>query len=235
MSNAYHTPAYHRYIAEYAADFPLVEEEIEALTLHGLSATWTARHYEAEIPTGETLPNGEPSVCRATRDTGLLTVRDTNGIEYSFDTVDHPLRPIALTLGDRRCILLRRALYGYTLLDIDDLTRPVLDYFPSAVLDGEEAFIFCNAYPLGDLIVLEGCYWASPWLDIFILDPATGRTLHLNAAAGIADVADQSIQTTPDTLSLLATDRDDPTVTAPRLFNLAEIRRLLAAKGAFDL
>ncbi len=238
MPNAYNTPAYRAYIATYNADlaaFSLVEEETETLALHDLTATWTTRDYEMTVTAPR--PDGTLDTYRAACDTALFSIRAADGHDYTFDCIDHPLCPIPLTLGDRKCILLRRALYGYTLLDTADLAHPTLDYFPASVLDGDEAFIISNAYPLGSLMVLEGCYWACSRLDIFILDPATARTLHLNKAADFEDIADGSITTTSDTLTLLTQtlDADENTPPISRTFSLAEIQNLLATQGTFDL
>ncbi len=238
MPNAYNTPAYHAYIAAYTADlaaFPLVEEETQTLTLHGLPATWTTRDYEMTVTVPR--PDGIQNTYRAARDIAHLTIQAPDGRIYTFDAIDHPLLPIPLTLGDRHYILFRRTLYGYTLLDTADLAHPTLDYFPSAVLDGSEAFIICNAYPLGPLIVLEGCHWACSWLDVFILDPISGRTLHLNATANFEDIVDDSIITTPDTLTLLTRTiaPDESTPAIPRTFSLKDIQKLLATQGTFDL
>ncbi len=235
MPNAYNTPAYHAFVADYTADFPLVEEETQTLTLHGLPATWTT--CDSEMTVTSPRPDGTPNIYYAARDTARLTIHAPDGHDYTFDCIDHPLCPIPLTLGDRKCILLRRALYGYTLLDTADLAHPILDYFPASVLDGDEAFIISNAYPIGPLIVLEGYYWACAHLDIFILDPATAQTLHLNKAANLEDIADGSITTAPDTLTLLtrASDADESTPSIPRTFSLKEIQNLLATQGQFDL
>ncbi len=230
MPNAYNTPAYRAYIADYATGFPLVEEETEFLILHGLAVTCTTRLYERE-----------GSHCMESRTTGRLTIRDAAGIEHHFDTVDHVMPPVALTLGECRLILFRRTLYGYTLLDANDIAHPLLDYFPSDVLGGEEMFIFCNAYPMGDLIVLEGCYWAISYGRVFILDPTTGRVLDLNRTADILDVSEQSISTTDDMLILRGRnaefddDLDHEVEGVLYTFTLSDLHTLLNTYGQFDL
>ncbi len=226
MSNAYNTPAYHEYRADYLSDIPLMWEETETFTLHGLSCTLTTRHYEQSV----SIPwEGQTQDIQEARTTGQLTVCDRTGVIHAFDLIDDSPRPIALTLRGKDCILLRRGLYGYTLLDADELSCPVLDYFPSAVLEGEEAFIFCDAYALDDLIVLEGCYWASSYGQVFILDPKTGRALDLNAVADIADVAERSIVATPDALTVRDGEERE------HCFSVPAIRAWLQSHGQTDL
>ncbi len=240
MPNAYNTSVYREYVENYAEDFPLVDRETEAFTLHGLSATMTTHTYEKQVVCGS-LPNGTPTFCLGSRTTAELTVTDRGGVAHTFALTDRPLRPIPLTLGGRDLILFRRNLYGYTLLDADDLATPLLDYFPSAVLGGEEMFIFCYAHPFGDLIVLEGCYWAVSYGRVFILDPATGRVLNLNETAGILDVFENTVTATDDVLTLRGShtesnddlDHDDEGVAYA--FTLSNIHDLLDMHGQTDL
>ncbi len=239
MSNAYNTPAYRDYVKNYTEDFPLVERETEAFAIHGLAATMTTLTYEKEIVCG-TLPDGTPTFCSGSRTTAELTITDRAGIAHTFALTDRPLPPIPLHIGGRDCILFRRNLYGYTLLDATELAHPLLDYFPSAVLDGEEMFIFCYAYPFGDLIVLEGCYWAASYGQVFILDPATGRALDLNTTVGILDVFENTVTATDDTLTLrgrhaeYTDDLDHLDEGVIDTFTLSEIHDLLETHGQTD-
>ncbi len=240
MSNAYNTPAYREYVEHYTEGFPLVERETENFTIHGLAATMTTLTYEKEMVSGS-LPDGTPTFCLSGRTVAELTVTDRAGVVHSFSITDRPLFPIPLTLGGRDLILFRRNLYGYTLLDAADLAHPLLDYFPSAVLDGEEMFIFCYAYPFGDLIVLEGCYWAVSYGRVFILDPATGRVLDVNETAGILDVFENTVTATDDILTLRGrhTEYDDDLdhfdEGVPYTFAFSEIHDLLKTHGQTDL
>ncbi len=240
MPNAYNTPAYRDYVENYTEDFPLVERETEDFTLHGLAASMTTLTYEKEIVCGS-LSDGTPTFCLSGRTVAELTITDRDGVSHAFAITDRPLFPIPLTLDGRDLILLRRDLYGYTLLDAADPAHPLLDYFPSAVLDGEEMFIFCYAYPFGDLIVLEGCYWAVSYGRVFILDPATGRVLDLNETAGILDVLENTVITTADTLTLRGrhTEYDDDLDHVDEgvtyTFALSEIHDLLETQGQTDL
>ncbi len=240
MPNAYNTPAYRDYVENYTEDFPLVERETEEFTLHGLAASMTTFYHEREEKAG-CLPDGTPTFYLASRETAVLTVTDRSGVAHTFAITDTPLFPIPLTVRGRELILFRRNLYGYTLLDAADIATPLLDYFPSAVLDGEEMFIFCYAYPFGDLIVLEGCYWAVSYGRVFILDPATGRVLDLNETAGILDVLENTVITTADTLTLRGrhTEYDDDLDHVDEgvtyTFALSEIHDLLETQGQTDL
>ncbi len=232
MPNAYDTPAYRAYIANHAVDasWTLVDEEIETFTMHARPATRITRTWERQTDTS-----------RQSLETGRLILQDANGAAHTFDTVDRVFPPVPLTLRNRNCVLFCRTLYGYTLLDVADMAHPLRDYFPSAVLAGEESFIVCSALPLDDLIVLEGCYWACARNDVFILAPSTGLTLHLNAVAEMEDVVEHSVSATSHTLTLREIgagdryDRESPSAGTLRTFTLDQIREMLEKHGQTDL
>ena len=64
-------------------------------------------------------------------------------------------------LNGHSYLLFRKTLYGFTLIDTESLCE-FYNYIPQAIKTGEESFIITDVKQIGEIFVLDGCYWACP-------------------------------------------------------------------------
>ena len=122
---------------------------------------------------------------------------------YECDCVDLEIPFLSLiTVEGKPCICFSKCLYGFTLLNVDSL-EVEYEYFPEKVLNGEESFIITEAKNFGRLLILDGCYWACPYM-VFAYDHNSRRFLPLSDRLGMMFDVNAVI----DNQTLIVTGRD---------------------------
>jgi hypothetical protein len=91
-----------------------------------------------------------------------------------------------------RGLCFRKTLYGFTLLDAETLTEEY-EYFPEAVLLGDESFIITKVMQLDELLLFAGCYWACPYA-CFVFDHQTKQFWNVSTACHIVDCDEIRLQ-----------------------------------------
>lgn len=194
MANAYGTKKYNEYIQGYLSSFDFDKVDEECFVFSGLKAT--AAHYEYWEKTVGYYKHAEKTV---------VTITDKNNAPHVYECIDAFFTPYEFEHNGSKYLLFRKSLYGYTILNLTDFSE--INYFPSDVLDGREAFIICEAKIFKTVLVLGGCFWAGPY-ECYALDLASLKTANISAPHGINDVADGGITISADTLVLHGSDNE---------------------------
>ncbi len=174
MANAYGTKAYEEYVEEYRR---IPGEYARVIT------TKTEEHFETNGIRCELVrywydiyENAEDEFASAGRTSGEITVTRPDGQSRTYDTIDDMMKPQVFSVRGAAYVFFRKALYGCCIVDLRDFSE--YNYFPSAVLEGGEAFISTAVYGLHDLLIIEGCYWAVPY-ELCVLDTESKKSIRL--------------------------------------------------------
>lgn len=153
---------------------------------------------------------------------------EKNGLKYECVCIDqhhwdNSLFPLKINGKDYLCF--RKTLYGFTLLNAETLTEEY-DYFPEAVVTGDESFIIADAKSFSDLVIFYGCYWACPY-GCYAYDHSQKRFVCISLESVIYDSDPPEI--IGDKLVLKCVTKDG----AEKEISLSEkdIRALLASNG----
>ena len=108
-----------------------------------------------------------------------------------------------VVLNGQRLICFRKTLYGFTLINADNL-RVEFEYFPEYLVEGEESFIIVNVKQIENILIFEGCYWACPY-QCFAFDYEKKLFLDVSKMCGIVSLDQTALQ--ENTLILSGTDK----------------------------
>ena len=122
-------------------------------------------------------------------------------------------------------ICFRKTLYGFTLLDTETLTE-TYNYIPKAMLNGEESFIIVDVKQLGDLLILEGCYWAYPY-ECFVFDIDKKLFVNISKFLNMESLEEASVNGN----KLILTDTDGVT----KEISKEDIARLICENGCAEI
>ena len=128
MANAYGTDKYIEYINEYFAsgDFKKVGEENRTFNNLKTKTEYFEHHYKISGYDG-------------LKEKTVMTITDKTNIKHTYECIDTFFTPYEFEYKGTQYLIFRKSLYGYTILNLTDFTEK--NYFPSRVLEGEEAFI----------------------------------------------------------------------------------------------
>ncbi|MDE7107668.1 MAG: hypothetical protein K2O39_05030 [Clostridiales bacterium] len=187
MANAYGMDKYIEYINEYLAsgDFQKVGEE--NCIFNNLSAKIEYFEYNYKISGYDGL-----------KEKTMITITDKAGVKHTYECIDTFFTPYEFEYKGTQYLIFRKSLYGYTLLNLTDFTEQ--NYFPSRVLEGDEAFIICEAKILKNLLALGGCLWGGPY-ECRVLNLDTLEIANISELCGIPDIAGE-INVSADALIL---------------------------------
>lgn len=179
MANAYGTDKYIEYINEYLAsgDFQKIGEE--SYTFNNLKTKIEYFEYNYKISGYDGL-----------KEKTIITITDKTNTKHVYECIDTFFTPYEFEYKDTQYLIFRKSLYGYTLLNLTDFTE--INYFPSRVLEGDEAFIICEAKILKNLLVLGGCLWGGPY-ECRILNLDTLEVADISELCNISDIAGEII------------------------------------------
>ncbi len=210
MANAYGTDKYIEYVNEYLAsgDFQKIGEE--NYTFNNLQATIEYFEYNYKMSGYDGL-----------REKTIITITDKTNAKHTYECIDTFFTPYEFEYKGTEYLIFRKSLYGYTLLNLTDFSE--INYFPSSVLEGDEAFIICEAKILKNLLVLGGCLWGGPY-ECRVLNLDTLQVANISELYGITDIAGE-ISVSDDALVL----QDESTnnvikVDYERLVELVELK-----------
>lgn len=179
MANAYGSDEYNNYIKEYlsSANFEKVDED--CCTFNKMKTT--IEHFEY---------NYKIYGCTGQREKTIITIVDKHIRKHTYQCIDEFLYPYEFSYNGCQYIIFRKTLYGYTILNLDDFTE--INYFPSEVINGSEAFIICEVKIFKDLLILGGCFWGGPY-ECYALSLGTFEIANISRLLGIKDVQDNEI------------------------------------------
>ncbi len=110
-----------------------------------------------------------------------------------------------ISIEEQRFICFRKTLYGFSLLNVDNLLVEY-EYFPEHVIHGEESFIITDVKQLDAILIFDGCYWACPY-GAFAFDYKTKRFLDLSRMCNVFDLDKTEVQ--GNNLIIFGTDEND--------------------------
>ncbi|MDE5592687.1 MAG: hypothetical protein K2I75_02000, partial [Clostridiales bacterium] len=125
------------------------------------------------------------SGCDGLKEKTVMTITDKANTKHIYECIDTFFTPYEFEYKGTQYLIFRKSLYGYTILNLTDFTEK--NYFPSRVLEGEEAFIICEAKILKNLLVLGGCLWGGPY-ECRVLNLDTSQIANISKICNITDV-----------------------------------------------
>jgi hypothetical protein len=193
----------HKYIAAYknGGDFRFTHREVTEKC--GIRITIDFRESSESYSNPE---SGMPQPCGARQTAQVLMEKGDLCCRYECVEIQcchDTFFPV--TLLGKHYLLVRKTLYGFTLVDTETLCE-TYNYFPSAVLEGQESYIIADAHSFEDLLIFDGCYWACPYV-YFLCDPVRNRFADLSAAYGLL-ASDNGIQPHDGQLTLIGEDNE---------------------------
>ncbi len=153
---------------------------------------------------------------------------EKNGLKHECDCYGALNIYLPVRVNGRDCVLFSKTLYGFTLLDAEALTE-IYEYFPKAVLDGEESFIVAEVKQLDDILIFGGCYWAAPE-ECFAFD--YHKKLFFNVSQELGILSNERIAVCGDVLILTGTDENGEEV--EKSVSKQELCRLIEEKGTSE-
>ena len=215
MANVYGTDKYNDYINEYLAsnDFQKIGEENRTFNNLETKIEYFEYHYKISGYDG-------------LKEKTIITITDKANTKHIYECIDAFFMPYEFGYNSSQYLIFRKSLYGYTLLNLTDFTET--NYFPSRVLEGEEAFIICEAKILKNLLALGGCLWGGPY-ECRILNLDTLQVANISELCGITDIAGD-INVSADALIL----KDESTNNIIKL-EYERLNELVELKHAEDL
>lgn len=178
MANAYGSEEYDKYIKDYDQYKFDKSDEIKC-TFNGLDAV--IEYFDCSF---------EKFGIKNYREKTILTLVDSNGVKHIYECFETFMFPFEFKYNGASYIVFRKTLYGYTLLNLDNFEE--INYFPSDVLEGEEAFIICEVKIINDILIFGGCYWGGVY-RCYALDLKTLKVIDLSQINNISDIADNGI------------------------------------------
>lgn len=88
---------------------------------------------------------------------------DESIYKYAAYDEHRPILNLIAHANGRECLLIKRDLYGYSVLDVQSLQTA--DFIPAEMLEDKETFIWTDTVycPHTNVLAVNGCYWACPW------------------------------------------------------------------------
>lgn len=204
-----------KYISEFVADFSFRFVEHVSKTIKGISIEIDVMEYT------DAYTNREKS----------HIVMKKDDLKYECDCTDvHDWQNsfYCITLRGKTYLCFRKTLYGFTFLNVDTL-KEEYDYFPSQVLEGNESFIIVDAKSIGNIIIFDGCYWASPYF-CFAYDHEKKLFLNLSDIYNIN--SECKFEISGGVLEMTGTNKNNEITKIT--VNQIEISHLLAEYGTSD-
>lgn len=97
-----------------------------------------------------------------------------------------------IKLNGHSYLLFRKTLYGFTLIDTENLCE-FYNYVPQAIKTSEESFIIVDAKQIGEFLVFDGCYWAYPY-ECFAYDFKSKLFVNISNYLGIASLDESMVK-----------------------------------------
>ena len=132
-------------------------------------------------------------------------------------------------LNERSYLLFRKTLYGFTLIDTESLCE-FYNYIPQAIKTGEESFIITDVKQIGEIFVLDGCYWACPY-ECFAYDFKS--KLFVNASNYLGIISLDEIAIKDNKLILYGIDNNKNDVT--KEITSQELKSLISKNGKSEI
>ena len=188
MSNVYGSEEYNCYRKEYLSSCEFEKTGEENITLNQLEATIESFECNYNIS----------GFCGYKEKT-ITTIIDLYHKKHIYECIDEFFPPYEFSYNGSEYLIFRKSLYGYTILDLNHFTE--VNYFPSDVINGKEAFIICEVKILKDLLILGGGFWACPY-ECYVLSLETFEIADISELFHIADIADNGINVLNEVLVL---------------------------------
>ncbi len=175
MPNVYGTKEYEEYIANYRKtmgeyEFSETDEYRENFEANGIKIDFASRAHTLYKNKDDEFPT-------FSLETGEITVTLKDGCAKTYETVEDFLKPQVFSVNGTDYIFIRKALYGYCIIDARNFEE--YNYFPSAVLrENGEAFISCDVTCFKDLLIIDGCYWGAPY-ELYVMDFESRKSVRL--------------------------------------------------------
>ncbi len=150
---------------------------------------------------------------------------------YEEHSYEHSFFPV--TLKGKSCLLFRKTLYGFTLLDTDTLTE-TYNYMPENIKNGEESFIITGVNQLGELLIFDGCYWAAPY-ECYVYDYEEKLFANVSTALGVDSLEEIRIKDGTLYLSGDVFSDDDESKSIQKTISVKELNRLISENGVKEI
>ena len=208
------------YIKEYCGDFDFAFAEHISLKFAKILIDIDV--YEAQKTIDGIIHHREKALVNLTK----------NNLKYQcelFEEHNYENSFFEVMLNEHSYLLFRKTLYGFTLLDAETLCE-FYNYVPQAIKTGEESFIITDVKQIGEIFVLDGCYWACPY-QCFAYDFKSKLFANVSHYLGIVSLDDSTVKDN----RLILNGRDNNNDGVTKEFTREELAKLISKNGLCEI
>ncbi|MBO5440163.1 MAG: hypothetical protein J6A53_05860 [Clostridia bacterium] len=208
------------YIKEYCGNFEFDFVEHISSKIADISINIDA--YEAQKNIDGIIHSREKALVNLTK----------NNLKYQcelFEEHNYENSFFKVMLNGHSYLFFRKTLYGFTLLDTETMCE-FYNYVPQAIKTGEESFIITDVKQIGEIFVLDGCYWACPY-QCFAYDFKSKLFVNVSHYLGIISLNDSTVKDN----KLILNGRNSNNDGVTKEFMREELAKLISKNGLCEI